>query len=227
MEPPPKKKNYLTSFLRNFPLRRLCFIFDDIFNLKAIEEAILGNTFLKSEHNANKNFTIKTTFCLNSSPQTSYWRPWLAPRDTWWCGWQPCFLHFLKHGGFSRVYFLWGRVRRKPIWENNFKGLIQQQNIWEPPLSDVVLTKEIWKKLLLRGAPVDCQYLRCSGVTLLLMREDSGALYMTQMGLLSGASSLSVLAGQADRLATLPLNNAILHCGQLPIRKTAETQRGE
>lgn len=49
---------------------------------------------------------------------------------------------------------------------------------------------------------------------------------MTQMGLLSGVSRLSVLAGQADRLATLLLHNATLLCGQLPIRKTAETQRG-
>lgn len=60
------------------------------------------------------------------------------------------------------------------------------------------LKEETW------GPPVGCQYLRGSEVAPLLMRKDSGALYMTQMGLLSGASRVQVLAGQADKLATPP-----------------------
>lgn len=55
---------------RNCPLRSLGFISDDILNLKAIEEVILKNSLPKSQHKANKNFTVKTTFHLNSSSQT-------------------------------------------------------------------------------------------------------------------------------------------------------------
>lgn len=206
MAPTPNHLNMVVCFfgwlvvcLRNCPLRRLGFISDNIFNPEAIEEAGLRNMFLKSVHKANKNFTIQTTFCLNSSSQTVCWGTRQVTWGTCRCERHPCFLHFLTHSDIS-----WSWVRRKLTWEDNFKGWKPQQksmeatSLWCCPDRGKDLKEATWEIL------VGGQDFQCSGEALLLMREDSGALYVTEMGLLSGASSVQALAGQPDRLVTPP-----------------------